>query len=290
MTGSTTQPIRSFSFHASDADLDDLRRRVAATKWPGKETVPDSSEGVQLAVIQQLARYWAEEYDWRQVEARINALPNFITEIDGVDIHFLHVRSRHENAIPMIVTHGWPGSVIEQMKIVGPLTDPTAHGGTAEDAFHLVIPSMPGYGFSGHPTQPGWEPTRIARAWAELMQRLGYERYVAQGGDWGAVVTEQLAVLAPPEPARGPHEHAGDRARTTYSPGDRMAANAEPPAGLSAPRRQHAYERSSPTSSSTASATRRRWRTARKRSTRSRTRRSGWPPGCMDHDAEAATS
>ena len=166
--------IRSFSFHAPEAELVDLRRRVNATKWPDREQVTDDLQGVKLDTIQKLARYWATEHDWRKVEARLNALPNFVTEIDGLDIHFIHVRSKHENALPMIVTHGWPGSIIEQLKIIDPLTDPTAHGGIAADAFHLVIPSLPGYGFSGKPTKPGWNPVSIAKAWAVLMQRLGY--------------------------------------------------------------------------------------------------------------------
>jgi pimeloyl-ACP methyl ester carboxylesterase len=190
--------IRPFSFHAPEAKLADLRRRINATVWPEQETVRDASQGVQFATMQKLARYWATDHDWRKVEARINALPNFITEIDGLDIHFIHVRSKHENALPMIVTHGWPGSIIEQMKIIDPLTNPTAHGGNASDAFHLVIPSLPGYGFSGKPTAPGWTPVSIARAWASLMQRLGYTRYVAQGGDWGNAVSEVMALQQPP--------------------------------------------------------------------------------------------
>jgi pimeloyl-ACP methyl ester carboxylesterase len=190
--------IRPFSFHAPEGKLADLRRRINATLWPERETVTDASQGVQFATTQKLARYWATDYDWRKVEARINALPNFMTEIDGLDIHFIHVRSRHENALPMIVTHGWPGSIIEQMKIIEPLTNPTAHGGSASDAFHLVIPSLPGYGFSGKPTAPGWNPVRIAGAWATLMQRLGYTRYVAQGGDWGNAVSEVMALQQPP--------------------------------------------------------------------------------------------
>ncbi|GEC08746.1 hydrolase [Streptomyces spinoverrucosus] len=189
--------IRPFTFEFSDAELQDLRARIEATRWPEKETVADQSQGTQLATIQELARYWAEEYDWRKVEARLKALPHFITEIDGLDIHFIHVRSKHENALPLIVTHGWPGSIIEQLKIIEPLTDPTAHGGSASDAFHLVIPSMPGYGFSGKPTSTGWGPERIARAWGELMKRLGYTKYAAQGGDWGAVITDTMAVQQP---------------------------------------------------------------------------------------------
>ncbi len=189
--------IRPFHVNVPEADLIDLRKRINATRWPDKETVMDSSQGVQLATIQKLAKYWGTDYDWRKVEARLNALPQFMTEIDGVDIHFIHVRSKHEGALPVIITHGWPGSVIEQMKIIDPLVNPTAHGGNAADAFDVVIPSMPGYGFSGKPTATGWDPPRIARAWATLMQRLGYTRYVAQGGDWGALVTEQMGVQAP---------------------------------------------------------------------------------------------
>ena len=178
MTDST---IRPFEFHAPDEDLADLQRRIAATRWSTKELVADRSQGVQLATIQELARYWATDYDWRACEARLNALPQFMTEIDGQDIHFIHVTSQHKNALPLIITHGWPGSVLEMLGIIGPLTDPAAHGGSAEDAFHLVIPSLPGYGFSGQPASPGWDPGRTARAWAELMSRLGYTRYVAQG-------------------------------------------------------------------------------------------------------------
>ncbi|MFM0436074.1 epoxide hydrolase [Paraburkholderia strydomiana] len=202
---STSQPgggdktaLRPLRVHASDAQLADLRRRIKATKWPTRETVSDATQGVQLVTMQRLARYWTTDYDWRKVEAKLNAQPQFVTEIDGLDIHFVHVRSGHANAMPMIVTHGWPGSIIEQMKIIDPLTNPTAHGGTAADAFHVVIPSLPGYGFSGKPTTTGWDPGRIARAWVVLMQRLGYTRYVAQGGDWGNAVTEQMALLTPP--------------------------------------------------------------------------------------------
>jgi pimeloyl-ACP methyl ester carboxylesterase len=198
MTKPTTQTaIRPFSYTASDEALDDLRRRVAATIWPDQEIVMDDSQGVQFATIQQLAQYWASEHDWRKVEARLNALPQFITAIDGVDIHFIHVRSKEPNALPLIVTHGWPGSIIEQLKIIEPLTDPTAHGASASDAFDVVIPSLPGHGFSGKPTTTGWDPIRIAHAWIALMQRLGYTRYVAQGGDWGNAVTEQMALLKP---------------------------------------------------------------------------------------------
>jgi pimeloyl-ACP methyl ester carboxylesterase len=189
--------IRPFDVDIPQEDLDDLDRRIAAARWPSKELVADRSQGVQLATLQELARYWAEDYDWRACEARLNALPQFTTEIDGVEIHFIHVRSPHEDALPLIMTHGWPGSVIELLETVGPLTDPTAHGGNAADAFHLVLPSLPGYGFSGEPTELGWENGRIASAWAELMHRLGYDRYVAQGGDVGAAVTDAMGRIGP---------------------------------------------------------------------------------------------
>src|SRR5579863_8927669 len=189
--------IRPFHVNTPEAELAELRRRVNATKWPERETVKDATQGVQLATTQELARYWATEYDWRKCEAKLQSLPNFVTEIDGLDIHFIHVRSKHDNALPLIVTHGWPGSIVEQLKIVDPLTNPTAHGAGASDAFDVVIPSMPGYGFSGKPTKTGWDPVRIARAWDVLMKRLGYSRYVAQGGDWGAVVVDHMGVQAP---------------------------------------------------------------------------------------------
>jgi len=192
------EEIRAFDkINIPQTELDDLKRRILATRWPDKEPVNDQSQGVTLATMKALAQYWATEYDWRKVEARLNALPNFITEIDGLDIHFIHVRSKHPDAVPIIVTHGWPGSIIEQLKIIGPLTDPTAYGGKAEDAFHVVITSTPGYGFSGKPTTTGWGPSRIASAWATLMKRLGYEKYFAQGGDWGALITDLLAVQSP---------------------------------------------------------------------------------------------
>jgi pimeloyl-ACP methyl ester carboxylesterase len=196
-TVATATEIRPFRVEVSDDALDDLRRRIAATNWPEKETVTDDSQGVPLALMQELARYWATEYDWRKCEARLKELPQFITEIDGLDIHFIHVRSHHEDALPLIVNHGWPGSIIEQLKIIDRLTDPTAHGGSASDAFDVVIPSMPGYGFSAKPTSTGWGPERMARAWAELMSRLGYAEYVAQGGDWGAFVVDQMGLQTP---------------------------------------------------------------------------------------------
>ena len=196
-TVNTATEIRSFEIEVPQEQIDDLRRRIAATRLPSKELVEDRSQGVQLATIQELARYWATDYDFGRIETRLNDLPQFTTEIDGVDIHFIHVRSRHEDAVPLIMTHGWPGSVVELLETVGPLTDPTAHGGSVEDAFHLVLPSIPGYGFSGEPSEVGWDPGRVARAWAELMSRLGYTRYVAQGGDVGAVVTDVMGRLAP---------------------------------------------------------------------------------------------
>ncbi|GAA5069075.1 epoxide hydrolase family protein [Lysobacter panacisoli] len=190
--------IRPFQYKASDADLTDLRRRIDAVRWPERETVNDSTQGVQLATIQKLAQHWATKYDWRKTEARINAVPNFLTKIDGLDFHFMHIKSKHENALPLLVAHGWPGSIVEQMKIIGPLTDPTAHGGTEADAFHLIIPSMPGYGFSERPTTTGWNPPRIADAYNELMKRLGYTKWGASGGDWGAVVVDLMALKTPP--------------------------------------------------------------------------------------------
>jgi pimeloyl-ACP methyl ester carboxylesterase len=193
------QAVRPFRVSVPEAELNELRRRINATRWPDSETVRDATQGVQLATAQALARYWANEYDWRKIEAKLSALPQFISEIDGLDIHFIHVRSKHENALPLIVTHGWPGSIVEQIKIIDPLTNPTAHGDDPSDAFHIVIPSIPGYGYSGKPTTTGWGPDRIARAWVTLMKRLGYHKFVAQGGDWGAVITEQMGVQAAPE-------------------------------------------------------------------------------------------
>ena len=192
-SAATNDTIRPFRVRVPQEALTDLRRRIAATRWPDKETVADQSQGAQLAKLQELVRYWGSDYDWRKAEAKLNALPQYTTNIDGVDIHFIHVRSLHKNALPLIVTHGWPGSIIEQLKIIGPLTDPTAYGGSAEDAFDVVIPSLPGYGFSGKPTGTGWDPDRIARAWAELMKRLGHTRYVAQGGDWGSPISSAMA-------------------------------------------------------------------------------------------------
>jgi pimeloyl-ACP methyl ester carboxylesterase len=230
--------VRPFRIDVPEEDLLDLRRRIAATQWPEKETVADESQGVQLATLQELARYWATDYDWRKCEAKLSALPQFMTEIDGLDIHFIHVRSEHEDALPLIVTHGWPGSIIEQLKILGPLTDPTAHGGSAEDAFDVVIPSMPGYGFSGKPTSTGWGPERIARAWAELMKRLGYTRYVAQGGDWGAFVVDQMGLQAP---AGLLAIHTNMAATVPADVDKALQAGDPPPSSLSAEERR-AYE------------------------------------------------
>ena len=230
--------IRAFTYKAPQAKLDELRRRIAATQWPEKETVADDTQGVPLATMQALARHWATDYDWRKAEAKLNALPQFITNIDGLDIHFIHIRSKHPKALPLIISHGWPGSVLEQIKLVGRLADPTAHGGKAEDAFDIVIPSMPGYGFSGKPTSTGWGPERMARAWAELMKRLGYSRYVAQGGDWGAFVVDFMGVQAAP----------GLLAIHTNMPGtvpadiDKAAFAGEPPPSGLTLEEKHAYE------------------------------------------------
>ena len=231
--------IRAFCVDVPESELTDLRRRIQSTKFPERETVPDASQGVQLATTRALARYWATEYDWRKCETRLNALPHFITEIDGLDIHFIHVRSKHDNALPLIVTHGWPGSVVEQLKIVDPLTNPTAHGGSASDAFHLVIPSMPGYGYSGKPTTTGWGAAHIARAWTVLMKRLGYTKFVAQGGDWGAIITELMGAQAPPE-LLGIHTNMPNVIPLDI---DKAAFSGAPtPAGLSAEETE-AYER-----------------------------------------------
>ena len=234
----TDLEVRPFRIDVPKEDLVELRRRIAATQWPERETVADESQGVPLATIQELARYWATDYDWRKCEAKLNALPQFMTEIDGLDIHFIHVRSEHEDALPLNVTHGWPGSIIEQLKIIGPLTDPTAHGGSAEDAFDVVIPSMPGYGFSGKPTSTGWGPERIARAWAELMKRLGYTRYVAQGGDWGAFVVDQMGLQAP---AGLLAIHTNMAATVPADVDKALQAGDPPPSGLSADE-SRAYE------------------------------------------------
>ena len=198
-TGNEKTAIRPFRVDVPEAELTELRRRINAARWPERETVTDDSQGVPLAMLQELARYWAADYDWRTCELKLNALPHFMTETDGLDIHFIHVRSDHDDALPLIVTHGWPGSIIEQLKIIGPLAHPTAHGASASDAFHLVIPSLPGYGFSGKPTVTGWDPAHIARAWVVLMKRLGYPQFVSQGGDWGGAVTNVMAQQAPPE-------------------------------------------------------------------------------------------
>ena len=232
-TAETAVEIRPFTIDVPQEQIDDLRRRVEATRWPSKELVPDRSQGVQLVTLQALAKYWTTDYDWRKAEAKLNALPQFTTEIDGVEIHFIHVKSQHENALPLIMTHGWPGSVVELLETVGPLTDPTAHGGEAGDAFHLVLPSVPGYGFSGEPADLGWGPGRVAQAWAELMSRLGYTRYVAQGGDVGASITDAMGrqapeglvgihlnllvtVLAGPQPTDTDEERAADEALATF--------------------------------------------------------------------------
>lgn len=234
----TDESIRPFHVSIPEAKLEDLRRRIKAVQWPEKEYVTDESQGVRLATMQSLANYWATDYDWRKVETRLNALPQFLTTIDGLDIHFIHVRSKHKNALPVIITHGWPGSIIEQMKVIGPLTDPTAYGGKAEDAFDVVIPSLPGHGFSGKPTATGWDPIHIAKAWIVLMKRLGYTKYVAQGGDWGDAVTEQMALIAPPGLAG---IHTNMAATLTPEISRAVATGGSAPAGLS-PEEQHAWD------------------------------------------------
>ena len=233
-----TDAIRPFSFNFPEEALVDLRRRILATQWPERETVADDTQGVQLATMQKLADYWANEHDWRKCEATLKALPNFITNINGLDIHFIHVRSKHENALPVIVTHGWPGSIIEQLKIIEPLTNPTAHGGSASDAFHVVIPSLPGYGFSGKPTAPGWNPVSIAKAWATLMQRLGYTKYVAQGGDWGNSISEVMALQ---QPAGLLGIHTNMAATVPPDVAKALAAGGPAPASLS-PEEKHAWD------------------------------------------------
>jgi pimeloyl-ACP methyl ester carboxylesterase len=234
----TTHPtIRPFVIDVPQGDLDDLRQRINATKWPERELVTDASQGVQLATTQKLARYWATEHDWRKCEATLNALPQFMTEIDGLDIHFIHVRSKHPNALPVIITHGWPGSIIEQLKVIDPLTNPTAYGGKADDAFDVVIPSLPGYGFSGKPTAIGWEPVRIAKAWIALMKRLGYTKFVAQGGDWGNAISEIMGLIAPPE-LLGIHTNMPATVPAEIS---KALASGQAPSGLSADEK-NAYE------------------------------------------------
>jgi len=237
-TPEATEAVRPFRVAFPQEALVDLRRRIAATRWPTRETVADDSQGVQLVTMQRLAQYWATQHDWRKCEAKLNALPQFMTTIDGVDIHFIHVRSKHANALPVIITHGWPGSVIEQLKIIDPLTNPTAHGGQAEDAFDVVIPSIPGHGFSGKPTTTGWDPVRVARAWVVLMQRLGYTRYVAQGGDWGDAISEQMALIKPPE-LLGIHVNMPATVPADVSKA--ITYHEQAPAGLSA-EELHAFE------------------------------------------------
>jgi len=234
----TSEAIRPFRVNVPENKLVDLKRRILATQWPEQELVKDETQGVQFATMQALAKYWATDYDWRKVEARLNALPQFITTIDGVDIHFIHVRSKYKNALPVIITHGWPGSIIEQMKIIGPLTDPVAYGGKEEDAFDVVIPSIPGHGFSGKPTELGWNPLRIAKTWIELMKRLGYKKYVAQGGDWGNAISETMALIAPPE-LLGIHTNMAATVPADISKA--LASGGPMPAGLSADE-QNAYK------------------------------------------------
>jgi pimeloyl-ACP methyl ester carboxylesterase len=283
--GSDATAIRPFQVNVPEAELVELRRRINATKWPERETAADSSQGVQLATTQKLARYWGTEYDWRKCEAKLKALPHFITEIDGLDIHFIHVRSKHENALPLIITHGWPGSVIEQLKIIDPLTNPTAHGASASDAFHLVIPSMPGYGFSGKPTTPGWGPERIARAWAVLMARLGYTQYVAQGGDWGALIVDMMGVQAPPG-LLGIHTNMAGVLPPEI---DKAALAGAPRHPTFRPTRRRPMT-SSPSSTNTAWPPHRKWGTALKHCTGSQIHLSGWPHGYSTMTCAATSS
>src|SRR5829696_8801235 len=274
-TTMTHPEVRPFHIDVPEEDLVELRRRIAATQWPERETVDDSSQGVQLVTIQELARYWATDYDWHKVEAKLNALPQFMTEIDGLDVHFIHVRSQHEDALPLIMTHGWPGSVIELLETIGPLTDPTAHGGQVEDAFHLVLPSLPGYGFSGEPAELGWNVGRVAGAWAKLMDRLGYTRYVAQGGDVGAAVTDAMGRQAP-QGLVGIHTNL------------LVTVLAGP--SLRSPSRNARQRTSSPHSGRAASATSWRWpRGLRRSATPCWMHPSPWPPGCSTTTRTATT-
>jgi len=237
-TSGAKADVRPFHVSCPNAQLTDLRRRIKATRWPERETVTDYSQGVKLETMQALAEYWGTKHEWRRAEARLNSFPQFITEIDGLDIHFIHLRSKHESALPLVITHGWPGSVIEQLKVIEPLANPTAYGSTAADAFHVVVPSLPGYGFSGKPTSPGWHPPRIARAWTELMRRLGYKKFVAQGGDWGNAVSEQMALQSPPELLGISTNMA---ATVPADVAKALAAGGPPPAGLSNEER-HAWD------------------------------------------------
>ena len=269
-----TEDIREFTIDVPEEQLEDLRSRIKATKWPDKEV--DPTQGVQLETIKALADYWATDYDWRKFEERFAALPHFITEIDEVDIHFIHARSGHDDALPLIVTHGWPGSTVEQLKIIDPLTKPTEHGASAVDAFHLVIPSIPGHGFSGKPTETGWDPIRVAKAWVVLMDRLGYKRYVAQGGDWGNAVTEQMALL---KPGGLLGIHTNMPATVPPEVSKALASGGPQPSGLSAEEKK-AYEVLDDFYRDRHRLRPARWATARRLSTASPTRRSGWRPGC----------